>query len=133
MLVPFTEPDKIADGVLELLNNKPLATRLRRAVREKAEQTLCIKSYLAEYEALIARLIATHRAEAGLFYSEELEETQKPAKPVRKPVSRRAASKTVAARTTKKAAPSVAAKTIRPVAQKVAAKPRKTASVKKRG
>lgn len=131
VLVPFTEPDKIANGVLEVLNNKPLATRLRRAVREKAEQTLCIKSYLAEYETLIAHLIATHKAKAGLLSQEKMEEVKKPVKSARKPASRRVSGKTVAARATKKAMPSVAAKTTRSAARKTAAKPRKAASIKK--
>ncbi|WP_339076712.1 glycosyltransferase [Acetobacter sp. AC2005] len=135
VLVPFTEPDKIADGVLEVLHNKPLATRLRRTVREKAEQTLCIKSYLTEYEALIARLVAKHKPEAELSSQENAEEVKQPAKSVKKPASRCVASKTVAARTprtAKKAVSTVATTKSRPTAQKVAAKPRKIASVKRR-
>lgn len=135
VLVPFTEPDKIADGVLEVLHNKPLATRLRRTVREKAEQTLCIKSYLAEYEALIARLVAKHKPEAELSSQENAEEVKQPAKSVKKPASRRVASKTVAARTprtAKKAVSTTATTKSRSTAQKMAAKPRKTASVKRR-
>lgn len=60
-LVPFTEPDRIAEGVLELLNDTRTAKKMRQAVRAKAEQTLCMKAYLAQYEALIAQLIAAHK------------------------------------------------------------------------
>ena len=60
-LVPFTDPDRIADGVLELLNDTRTAKKMRQAVRAKAEQTLCMKTYLAQYEELIARLIAAHK------------------------------------------------------------------------
>lgn len=60
LLAPFTEPERIADAILELLTNKPLAKRLRAAVRQEAERSLCMASYLADYEKLIARLIKDH-------------------------------------------------------------------------
>ncbi|MDN7351499.1 glycosyltransferase [Acetobacter senegalensis] len=60
LLAPFTEPERIADAILELLTNKPLAKRLRDAVRQEAERSLCMASYLADYEKLIARLIKDH-------------------------------------------------------------------------
>lgn len=60
LLAPFTEPERIADAILELLTNKPLAKRLRLAVRQEAERSLCMASYLADYEKLIARLIKDH-------------------------------------------------------------------------
>ncbi|MFT9216579.1 MAG: glycosyltransferase, partial [Acetobacter malorum] len=60
-LVPFTEPDRIAEGVLELLNDTRTAKKMRQAARAEAEQTLCMKVYLAQYEELIAELIAAHK------------------------------------------------------------------------
>lgn len=61
-LVPFTEPDRIAEGVLELLNDTRTAKKMRQAARAEAERTLCMKAYLAEYEKLIDQLIATHKS-----------------------------------------------------------------------
>jgi glycosyltransferase involved in cell wall biosynthesis len=56
-LVPFLNPDGIADGVLEVLGNRALATRLRRAARRQAEQTLDMGEYMARYRDLIDRLV----------------------------------------------------------------------------
>ena len=58
LLAPFHDPDAIADSVLELLENRPLALRLRRAARRDAERTLSMADYLANYEALIEQTIA---------------------------------------------------------------------------
>ncbi|QEO17304.1 glycosyltransferase family 4 protein [Acetobacter vaccinii] len=64
-LVPFLDPQAIARGVLELLSNTRLATRLRRAVRAQAESRLCLHAYLAEYEALITQLVGARAAPAA--------------------------------------------------------------------
>ena len=65
LLVPFHDPARIAQAILRLLSDKALALRLRRAARSYAEQTLCLKTYLAEYEALMAKLIAHHHGAHG--------------------------------------------------------------------
>lgn len=65
LLVPFHDPKRIAQGIIRILQDKPLARRLRRGARAQAERTLCLKTYLAEYEALIAQIIAQHAAEHG--------------------------------------------------------------------
>jgi glycosyltransferase involved in cell wall biosynthesis len=58
MLVPFLQPEKIADGVLELLEDAALNRRVRKAARAWAEANLDMDQYLAGYEALIAKTIA---------------------------------------------------------------------------
>ncbi|MFT8444769.1 glycosyltransferase family 4 protein [Acetobacter orientalis] len=63
LLVPFHDPERIAHGILRLLQDKTLAQALRRAARVQAERTLCLKTYLADYDALIAQVIAHHTAE----------------------------------------------------------------------
>lgn len=57
LLVPFLSPDGIADGVLEMLEDRNLARRLRRNARRKAEATLGLDDYLANYDALIERIV----------------------------------------------------------------------------
>jgi len=57
-LVPFLDPHRIADGVLELLEDGRLARRLRVNVRRQAERTLDMGSYMARYHGLIGRLVA---------------------------------------------------------------------------
>ncbi|NHN88383.1 glycosyltransferase family 4 protein [Acetobacter conturbans] len=56
LLVPFTEPAKIADAVLTLLENRKQAQLLREAARAEAERTLCLDDYLARYEDLIEQV-----------------------------------------------------------------------------
>ncbi|MFT8719082.1 glycosyltransferase family 4 protein [Acetobacter sp.] len=56
LLVPFIEPDRIAEGVLTLLENRKLAQSLREAARAEAERTLCLNDYLARYEDLIEQV-----------------------------------------------------------------------------
>ena len=58
LLAPFHDPEKIADSVLELLENPKLSQRLRRAARREAERTLSMSDYLANYQALIDQTIA---------------------------------------------------------------------------
>ena len=53
LLTPFHDPGRLADSVLEMLENRTLSTRLRRAVRREATRTLAMRDYLASYEALI--------------------------------------------------------------------------------
>ena len=57
-LVPFLEPQRIADGVLELLEDRRLARRLRVRVREQAVATLDMRTYLDRYHWLIGQLVA---------------------------------------------------------------------------
>ena len=58
LMVPFLQPDAIADGVLTLLEDTALAGRLRRAARAWAEKNLDMANYISAYETLIARVIA---------------------------------------------------------------------------
>ncbi|MFT9092990.1 MAG: glycosyltransferase, partial [Gluconacetobacter sp.] len=55
-LVPFLDPDAIAEGVLEVLDDTRLSTRLRRAVRRQAERTLDMADYMTRYRDLIDRV-----------------------------------------------------------------------------
>jgi glycosyltransferase involved in cell wall biosynthesis len=57
LLAPFLQPETVADGVLELLEDQKLAARLRRGARGWAEANLDMKTYLQSYEALIARTL----------------------------------------------------------------------------
>jgi glycosyltransferase involved in cell wall biosynthesis len=58
LLVPFLEPDRVADAVLTLLADESLNRRLRRAARAWAENNLSMATYIAGYEKLIERVIA---------------------------------------------------------------------------
>nr|WP_239029704.1 glycosyltransferase family 4 protein [Novacetimonas pomaceti] len=55
-LVPFLEPRRIAQGVLELLEDHRLARRLRTNVRAQAVRTLDMGDYMTRYMTLVARL-----------------------------------------------------------------------------
>ncbi|TLU73384.1 glycosyltransferase family 4 protein [Lichenicoccus roseus] len=55
LLTPFHQPRVLGDRVLELLEDTTLSARLRHAVRAEAERTLSMRSYIANYEALIRR------------------------------------------------------------------------------
>jgi glycosyltransferase involved in cell wall biosynthesis len=57
LLTPFLEPDRVADTVLEMLEDTALAQRLRRNARAWAEKHLDMRVYLANYQALIKRVI----------------------------------------------------------------------------
>ena len=57
LMVPFLQPDAIADGVLTLLEDSALAGKLRRAARTWAEKHLDMGAYISAYETLIARVI----------------------------------------------------------------------------
>ncbi|HLJ05259.1 MAG TPA: glycosyltransferase, partial [Acetobacteraceae bacterium] len=57
LLVSFFEPKGLADTVLHVLEDAPLARRLRESARKYAEKNLAMADYLAAYEALIGRLI----------------------------------------------------------------------------
>jgi len=56
LLTPFHDPGQLADDVLELLENRTLAQKLRHAARRQAERSLSMQDYLASYEALIGQL-----------------------------------------------------------------------------
>ena len=58
-LVPFPDPAALADGVAEVLEDRKLNARLRRNARAWAENNLSMPHYIAEYEALVARVIAS--------------------------------------------------------------------------
>ena len=56
LLVPFFDTKGLADTILRVLEEAPLARRLREGARRYAEQQLAMPAYIARYEALIARL-----------------------------------------------------------------------------
>ena len=56
LLVPFFDPKGLADTVLRVLEDAPLARRLREGARRYAEQNLAMGDYIAAYEALIGKL-----------------------------------------------------------------------------
>lgn len=56
LLVSFFDPKGLADTVLRVLDDAPLARRLREAARRYAEQHLRMPNYLANYDKLIAKL-----------------------------------------------------------------------------
>lgn len=58
LLTPFLEPHRIAQSVLELLEDSKLNQRLRRNARAWAEKHLGMAEYIANFEALIGRIIA---------------------------------------------------------------------------
>ena len=57
LLTPFHNVRALSDSVLELLEDRVLSQRLRRAVRREAVRTLAMDDYLANYEALIEATI----------------------------------------------------------------------------
>ncbi|MCQ8239655.1 glycosyltransferase family 4 protein [Rhizosaccharibacter radicis] len=61
LLASFHHPERVADAVLELLENRNLNTRLRRAARREAERSLGMADYLRNYEGLIERTISSNR------------------------------------------------------------------------
>ncbi|WP_086644000.1 glycosyltransferase family 4 protein [Acetobacter sp. DsW_063] len=77
LLTTFTDPDAIAESVVEILKNKRLAKTLRGAARAEAERTLSMQGYLSQYEAIIEQL-------AGKRLSAE--ETTAPARVKRKAI-----------------------------------------------
>ncbi|MBS1063509.1 glycosyltransferase family 4 protein [Gluconobacter wancherniae] len=61
-LVPFLDPNKIAETVLEVLEDRSLAKRLGQDARRYAESELCLKDYLARYEKLVLEIVNTHHS-----------------------------------------------------------------------
>jgi glycosyltransferase involved in cell wall biosynthesis len=59
LLVSFFDPKGLAETVLKVLEDAPLARRLRENARRYAEQNLAMKDYLAAYDALIGRIIGS--------------------------------------------------------------------------
>ncbi|GBQ85642.1 glycosyltransferase family 4 protein [Asaia krungthepensis] len=57
LLAPFLEPDRIAESILEVLENRDLAGTLRHEARRYAEKHLSLNGYLALYDQLIRRVI----------------------------------------------------------------------------
>jgi glycosyltransferase involved in cell wall biosynthesis len=57
LMVPFLQPEAVADAVLTLLEDQTLAKRLRRNARSWAEKHLAMDDYIAGYRALIKRVI----------------------------------------------------------------------------
>ena len=57
LLVRFPDPAALVNGITELLDDTALARRLRKNARAFAEKTLRMDRYLAEYDALIARVV----------------------------------------------------------------------------
>jgi glycosyltransferase involved in cell wall biosynthesis len=56
LLVPFFNPQRLAQTVLRALEDRQLAHRLRENARSYAEKNLAMADYLAGYKSLIARL-----------------------------------------------------------------------------
>ncbi len=57
LLTPFLEPDRLADSILELLENRHLASKLAAGARHYAETTLRMDTYLSAYDTLIDDVI----------------------------------------------------------------------------
>jgi glycosyltransferase involved in cell wall biosynthesis len=57
LLVSFFDAKGLADSVLGVLEDAPLARRLREGARQYAEKHLAMADYMAGYEALIGRLV----------------------------------------------------------------------------
>ena len=57
LLTPFLDPERLADRLLDVLENRPLARRLSAGARAYAERELRMADYLAGYEALIDDVI----------------------------------------------------------------------------
>lgn len=126
-LVPFTEPDRIAEGVLELLTDTRTAKKMRQAVRAEAERTLCMKAYLTQYEDLIDRLIAAHKPAKTAQPTVSQNSTPRKGKVLKDTVTAEQAKPVKAARqsASRKAAPVRA--TAKPAAQAVPKKAPRTA------
>jgi len=58
LMVPFLEPEKVAQAALTLLEDDALNRKLRRGARAWAEKNLAMADYIAGYEKLIQRVIA---------------------------------------------------------------------------
>jgi glycosyltransferase involved in cell wall biosynthesis len=61
MLAPFLQPEKVADTVLEVLENQALSKRIRKAARAWAEKHLDMGAYLANYDKLIERTLEARK------------------------------------------------------------------------
>ena len=57
LLVAFPDTAALGDGIEEVLEDKPLASRMRRNARQLAERTLQMDEYLNAYQTLISDLI----------------------------------------------------------------------------
>lgn len=57
LLTPFFDTQRIAESILEILEDRPLAARLRHEARRFAESELSLEGYLAKYDALIASIV----------------------------------------------------------------------------
>ncbi|MGH7154000.1 MAG: glycosyltransferase [Acetobacteraceae bacterium] len=56
LLCPFFEPKRLAERVLQVLEDRALAHALREQSRRFAERSLSLSGYLSHYEGLISRL-----------------------------------------------------------------------------
>lgn len=59
-LVPFLEPDRIAEVVLELLEDRKQARRLGQGARGYAEAELSLQDYLERYDRLVEQVVSRH-------------------------------------------------------------------------
>ena len=57
LLTPFHSPEKLADRILEILEDRELADKLRDGARRFAEKSLRMDHYIAAYERLIDDVI----------------------------------------------------------------------------
>jgi glycosyltransferase involved in cell wall biosynthesis len=65
LLTPFFDPKRIAERVLDVLEDKALSRRIREGARRYAEDSLAINETLARYKAQIGRLTGASVAEIG--------------------------------------------------------------------
>ncbi|MDE2515187.1 MAG: glycosyltransferase [Rhodospirillales bacterium] len=56
LLTPFFDQRQLSDSILRLIEDQPLAKRLRANARRYAEENLAMADYLDRYQALIGRL-----------------------------------------------------------------------------
>lgn len=60
-LVPCLEPERVADAIIEILQDRKLARRLGSAARRYAEKEFAMDDYLARYERLVRDILAGKR------------------------------------------------------------------------
>ncbi|MCT6836878.1 MULTISPECIES: glycosyltransferase [Bombella] len=56
LMVPFLKPHALSEAILNLLEHRTLGAQLSHNVRQRAEKTLDMQQYLAQYEALISKM-----------------------------------------------------------------------------
>src|SRR5262249_61774094 len=64
LLVPPGDPQRLAQAVLRLLDDRALATRLGRAARRRVEERYSLEARARRFEEFYARLVRTHQPDA---------------------------------------------------------------------